>query len=58
MCLLSSKCAVDGSMIVASLGLDTLAYLELYYIDLIYGLMDLFFPYDYYNLGEMSALRT
>ena len=39
-----------GSVIVASLGLGKTAYLYVYCIDLIYGCLNPFFPYDYWDL--------
>ena len=45
-------------MLVAFPGLDKPAYPYLYYIDLVYGWEDLFFPYGCYNLSEMSTFQN
>ena len=49
---------MDGSVIVAYLGLDKPANVYFYYIDLVYGWDNLFLPYGYYDLAELSAFKN
>ena len=48
----------DGSIIVPFLGLAKTAYLLLYCIDLVYGWISPFFPYDYCDLDKMLAFKN